>query len=374
MSVFGGVKIIWGSVFAAACLLMGPAVALAAEAAGGGGGGDEKIDPLKMGVGALSGLVIFFFGVFEMTRGMRDAAQDSIKRILERFTRNRLAAVLTGTGVTAVVDSSSIVTIMTVGLVSSGLLAFANALGVVMGANVGTTLSSQIIAFGLTDYFGVVLVAGAILRFFVKRGKAPQWGQTLMGLGFVYLGLEQIEAAVEPLKGAAWFTETMKQLESPLMGIAVGALITAIIQSSSATIGIVIILAGQGAIGLPAGIAIMMGAELGTCIDTLASTIGQSRPAVRTGVFHFLFNVGSVMAFGWFAAQLAALSVWITPGTGPAVVARQIANAHVMFNLAGVLLFLPFLTPIARLMCRIVPERQPAQASPARREPAPAPV
>ena len=217
----------------------------------------EELNAFEMLIGLGAGLSIFFFGVYEMTLGMREAAADKLRAILERFTKNRVSAVATGTLSTGVVGSSSIVTIMTVGLVSAGLLEFANSLGVVMGANIGTTLTSQIIAFGLTDFFGIVLVIGAVMRFIVKNERARAWGTAIMGLGFVFLGLEHIEATM--------------------------ATITAIIQSSSATMGVVIILAGQGAITLPAGVAIMMGAELGTCVDTLLSTIWRIG---RTALHH----------------------------------------------------------------------------------------
>ncbi|HSN82285.1 MAG TPA: Na/Pi symporter, partial [Polyangiales bacterium] len=265
----------------------------------------QRIDML-IGLGA--GLAIFFFGVYQMTEGMRAAAADRVRATLERFTKSRLSSVLTGTGVTALLGSSSIVTIMTVGLVSSGLLAFANSLGVVMGANIGTTLSSQIIAFGLTELYGIVLIVGAVMRFLVPNEKAKAWGTAIMGIGFVFLGLEQIESAMAPIRSWPPFIEAIEQMESPLFGIIMGATITAIIQSSSATMGIVIILAAQGAITLPAGIAIMMGAELGTCVDTLLSTIGQTRAAVRTGVFQLLFNVFNVLLLVGFAEELAAIA------------------------------------------------------------------
>lgn len=310
----------------------------------------------RMALGAASGLVIFFLGMFEMTAGMRAAAKERLQRVLERFTMNRFSAVLTGTLTTGFVGSSSIVTIMTVGLVSTGLLAFSNALGVVMGANIGTTLSSQIIAFGLTDVFPIVLILGAILR--LTKGEARKaWGRALMGLGLVFLGLEHLEAAMAPLRSSTWFHDAIRAFESPLYGIALGAGITAVVQSSSATMGVVIVLAGQGAVPLAAGIYIMMGAELGTCVDTLASTIGQSREALRTGVFHLLFNVINVALFAGFGAVLANFAQWLTPGTSADAIARQIANAHVTFNVVGVLLALPFMQHLSQLMYKLVPPK-----------------
>jgi phosphate:Na+ symporter len=328
-------------------IVLCPALALADAA--------EPPAPVKMGVGVLAGLAIFFFGVYEMTQGLRAAAEQRLRKVLARFTQNRFTGVLTGTIATAIVDSSSLVTIISVGLVSAGLISFYQALGVVLGANVGTTLSSQIIALGLTDYFGLVLALGAGLRFLSKRERTQQWGRAVMGLGFVFFGLEEIESSLAPLKDSETFLSAMKHLESPLYGILIGAAITAVIQSSSATMGVVIVLAGQGAMSLEAGIAVMMGAELGTCVDTMASTIGQSREAVRTGVFHLLFNVFNVALLGWFTGPLAELAVRLTGGEGPAAIARQIANAHVAFNVLGVLAVLPFLQTIARALERLIP-------------------
>ena len=319
----------------------------------------EELNAFEMLIGLGAGLSIFFFGVYEMTLGMREAAADELRAILERFTKNRVSAVATGALSTGVVGSSSIVTIMTVGLVSAGLLEFANSLGVVMGANIGTTLTSQIIAFGLTDFFGIVLVIGAVMRFIVKNERARAWGTAIMGLGFVFLGLEHIEATMAPIRHWPPFIEAIEQMENPFFGILIGATITAIIQSSSATMGVVIILAGQGAITLPAGVAIMMGAELGTCVDTLLSTIGQTRAAVRTGVFQLLFNVFNVLLLVGFADQLAAIAQSMSPGDDAAAIAKQIAHAHVMFNCFGVLAALPFTTYMAKGMMRLIPDKAP---------------
>jgi len=319
---------------------------------------------MDMLIGLGAGLAIFFFGVYEMTEGMRAAAADRVRATLERFTKNRISSVLTGTAVTGVLGSSSIVTIMTVGLVSSGLLAFHNSLGVVMGANIGTTLSSQIVAFGLTEFYGIVLIAGVVMRFLVPNEKVNAWGTAIMGIGFVFLGLEQIESAMSPIKSWPPFIEAIEQMEHPLFGIVIGAMITAIIQSSSAMMGVVIILAAQGGITLPAGIAIMMGAELGTCVDTLLSTIGQTRAAVRTGVFQLLFNVFNVLLLVGFTEELAAIAQSMSRGTDAAAIAKQIAHTHVMFNCLGVLAALPFVPWMARGMMRLIPDKVP-EASPA---------
>lgn len=325
-------------------------------------------EPAKMVLDTATALAIFFFGMAEMTRGMRSVAEDRIRYILAAFTKSPARGVVTGTLTTALVGSSSIVTIVAVGLVSAGLLPFANALGLVMGANIGTTVSSQLIAFGLSDFFGVVLIAGGLLRLVGKHQAA---GMALMGVGFVFLGLEMLEATLSPLKHASWFRASVAQLENPWWGIAVGATITAVIQSSSATMGVVILMAAQGAVTLPAGIAIMMGAELGTCADTLVSTIGQTRAAFRTGLFHLLFNIANVLLLVWFAEPLAALSVWLSPGTDAARVGRQVANAHMLFNVVGVLAALPFVRPAAATLIDWLPDRARANAGSARADQAP---
>lgn len=327
-----------------------------------------ELNLFDMFVGLGAGLAIFFFGVYQMTEGMRTAAAEKVKAILERFTKNRVSAVLTGTLATAILDSSSIVTIMAVGLVSSGLLAFANSLGVVMGANIGTTLSSQIIAFGLTDLYGIVLIVGAVMRFIVPSATAKAWGTAIMGIGFIFMGLEHIESTMSPIKNWPPFIEAIQQMENVWFGIFIGAAITAIIQSSSATMGVVIILAGQGAITLPAGVAIMMGAELGTCVDTLLSTIGQTRAAVRTGVFQLLFNAFNVLLLVGFATELASIAQSMSPGGDAGAIAKQIAHAHVMFNCFGVLAALPFTTYVAKGMMWLIPDKQPVS------QPVPVPV
>lgn len=320
------------------------------------------MNAVDMLIGLGTGLAIFFFGVYEMTLGLRVAAADRVRTLLERFTKNRVSAVVTGAGATALIGSSSIVTIMTVGLVSSSLLAFQSSLGVVMGANIGTTLSSQIVAFGLTDFFGIVLIVGAVLRFIFRNDQTRAWGTAIMGLGFVFLGLEQIEATMTPLRSSPTIIAAIEQMENPFFGILIGAAITAVIQSSSATMAVVIILASQGTITLPAGIAIMMGAELGTCLDTLLSTLGQTRDAVRTGVFQLLFNVFNVLLLVGFADQLAAIAQWMSKGSDAAAIAKQIAHAHVMFNCLGVLAALPFTKWMANGMLWLIPPNHAAHA------------
>jgi len=315
----------------------------------------------------LAGIVLFLYGVNRLAESLREIGDDRIKSLLARFTTNPLAGVATGTAATTILDSSSVTIIMTIALVSSGLLTFVQSLGVVMGANIGTTVSSQIIAFDLAKYAPIALVVGFLLLVVGKSDRIKHIGAIVLGFGLIFFGLETMGDAAEPLKEYQPFIDLMARMENPWFGVLVGALFTVLIQSSSATIGIVIVLASQGLITLPAGIGLMLGAEIGTCADTLVATIGRSAEAVRTGVFHLLFNIITVVVGVTFAAQLAQAAQYLAFG---ADVPRQIANAHMLFNVLGVLLFIGFTPFIARGLERLIPGR----GSDARREQADAPA
>jgi len=316
------------------------------------------VDVLQIVLGLVAGLALFLYGVGRLASGMRAAAGDGMKRLLERATTNRVAGVLTGTAATAVLDSSSVTIIMVVALVDAGLLTFVQSLGVILGANVGTTVSSQLIALDVQRYAPLAMAAGLLLGVLARRhdpdGRWAHAGAALFGLGLVFFGLAQMGDAVEPLKASGRFTRWMAGLERPLVGVAAGALTTLVIQSSSATLGIAITLAAQGLLTLPAGVAVMLGAEIGTCADTLLATLGRSREALRAGVFHLLFNLATAAAGLAFVGPLAELARAL--GGGPA---RQIANAHVAFNVAGVCAALLVLGPAARTLERLLPARAP---------------
>lgn len=307
-----------------------------------------------------AGLVLFLYGVSRLSIGLKKAAGERMKNLLARFTQNRFAGVLTGTAATTLLDSSSVTIIMVIALVNAGLLTFMQSLGVIMGANIGTTISSQIIALQINEYSPIALAIGFGLWFIGKSKRLKRVGLIVFGIGLVFFGLETMSKAVEPLQGYQPFIDWMVRMEKPLLGALVGAAVTVLIQSSSATLGIIITLASQNLISLPAGIALMLGAEIGTCADTLLASIGRSREAIRAGVFHLLFNVITVIIGVLFASQLAAFIKLIS---GNADVSRQIANAHVLFNVGGVLVFIWFVPWIARGLYRLVPESKPA-ASP----------
>lgn len=310
-----------------------------------------------------AGLALFLHGVGLLADGLRAAAGDRVKQLLARFTTNRVAGVVAGTAATTLLDSSSVTIILVIALVDAGALAFTSALGVVLGANVGTTLSSQLFASDADRWSPAALAAGLALRALGRSDRARDVGTVVLGLGLVLFGLHTMGDAVEPLRGYRPFLALMERMRHPLLGALVGAGVTAVIQSSSATVGVVVTLAGQGLITLPAGVALMLGAEVGTCADTLLATLGRSRAAVRTGVFHLLFNVATVAAGVALATPLADAAAWATRATGGSGVARQIANAHLLFNGLGVLLVLGFLPAVARALTRALPDR-PAGARP----------
>lgn len=316
------------------------------------------MDVLGIVLGLVAGLALFLYGVTRLARGMRAVAGSRMRRLLERATKNRYAGVLTGTVATTALDSSSVTIIMVIALVDAGLLSFVQSLGVILGANIGTTVSSQIIALDVARYAPLALACGLLLG---AVGRTATWrhaGTALFGMGLVFFGLAQMGAAVEPLRESGRFVDLMARLESPLLGVAVGALTTLVIQSSSATLGIAITLASQGLLTLPAGVAVMLGAEIGTCADTLIATFGRSREALRAGVFHLLFNVATAAVGVALIEPLTALGSTLGGDT-----ARQLANAHVAFNTLGVISVIFLLGPIARGLERLVPPRPSTTAA-----------
>lgn len=321
---------------------------------------EGKLDIVKIVLGLLAGLVLFLYGVTRLSEGLKAVAGERMKNILARFTTNRFAGVATGTVATAVLDSSSVTIIMVIAVVNAGLMSFAQALGVIMGSNIGTTISSQLFAFKINKYAPIALLIGLGLHFLTKSERLQQIGLIVFGVGLIFFGLDQMGESVGPLKGHKQFIEWMKGMERPLLGALVGAAVTLVIQSSSATLGLIITLASQGMITLPAGIAMMLGAEIGTCSDTILATIGRTREAVRAGVFHLLFNIVTVAIGVSFAGQLARLTEWMSAG---ADVARQIANAHFTFNVCGVLLFIGFTPWIASGLQWLIPDKETSETN-----------
>lgn len=298
---------------------------------------------LHIGLTVLAGLVLFLFALNYLSDGLKALSGERLQAHLGRFTRNVFTGILAGVIVTTLLDSSSAVIIMTIALVNAGALTFRQALGVVLGANVGTTFSSQLIAFDIGRWAGLPMLVGFLLLVATQRAHLRQWGQVILGFGLLFLGLFLMEEAVEPLKTLPQVAGWMRGLESPLRGALVGAGATVLLQSSSATVGMAVVLAGQKLLTLPAGVALMMGAELGTCADTLVASIGRSRAAVKTGLFHLGFNLLSIVVGLALIHPFTGLVAWLSAGAAPA---RQLANAHVLFNALGVLAVAP-LVPLA---------------------------
>jgi phosphate:Na+ symporter len=317
----------------------------------------KPISAWGMALSALAGLVLFIYGVSRLAEGLGELNTERMRQVMAKFTTNRFAGLGTGVVATTLLESSSVTIIMVIAMVSGGVLTFAQSLSVVLGANIGTSVGAQIIALDVERYVPVLMLAGLLLLFIGKSHTLKKLGTIVLGFGLMFYGLEAIDEAMKPLRDHAGFLDAMRRLgEVPLYGAAVGAIFTVAVQSSSATVAVVITLAGSGMISLPAGVAIMLGAEVGTCADTLIATIGRGRPALRTGVFHLAFNLSTGLIGILLAPQLVALVQWIS---GTASVGRQIANAQIFFNVMGVALVIPFLPAIARALQRLVPDAAP---------------
>jgi phosphate:Na+ symporter len=300
-----------------------------------------------------------------MTGALKAVAGDGMRLVLARLTKNRFAAALTGTIMTAVIQSSSITTVLVVGFVSAGLMSLQQSIGIIMGANVGTTITAQIIAFNVTDYALIMIALGFFTNFISKREVVRRIGSMVLGLGLIFFGMGLMSGATAPLRSFPLFVDAMARMDHPLLGIVAGALFTALVQSSSATTGIVIVLAAQGFVSLEAGIALAFGANVGTCVTAFLASIGKPRVAKQTATVHVIFNVCGVLLWAGFIPQVADLVRSISPSFGglegtrrlAAEAPRQIANAHTLFNLGNLLIFIPFTGVIAKLVLRLVPDR-----------------
>jgi len=344
------------------CLLVAPLLVWAAD------GGEFSFAWAEMTMGVLGGLALFLFGMEQMTDALKAAAGARMQKILARLTSNRFSGALVGALVTAVIQSSSVTTVLVVGFVSAGLMTLSQSIGVIMGANIGTTITAQIVAFKVTKLALAFIAAGFALLFLGKQEKLKQYGGILLGLGMVFFGMNIMSDAMSPLRSYEPFLNLMMRMEAPLLGIIVGGLFTALVQSSSATTGIVIVMASQGFITLPAGIALALGANIGTCVTAYLASLGKSRPAVRAAVVHVVFNFLGVLVWVAFIEHLAEWSRMISPVaerlTGTLKLAaetpRQIANANTLFNVANTLLFIGFTPLLAKFVTRVLPDREGA--------------
>lgn len=330
-----------------------------------GGDAQAELNQLQMAMGLFGGLALFLFGMEQMADGLKAAAGQRMKEILSRLTTNRFMAALTGAFVTAVIQSSSVTTVLVVGFVSAGLMTMAQSIGIIIGANVGTTVTAQIIAFKVEETALIIIAVGFGMLFLSKKSRVQHYGNMVMGLGLVFFGMGIMGEGMAPLRDHQPFLQFMTEMENPLLGILVAAGFTALVQSSSATTGIVIVMASQGFITLETGIALAFGANIGTCVTAMLATLGKSREALRAALVHVGFNVVGVLLWLPFITQLAEMVVSFSPNypelSGTAKLAsevpRQIANAHTVFNLINTLLFLGLTTYSARLVYWLVPVR-----------------
>jgi len=318
-----------------------------------------------MAVGVIGGLALFLYGLDQMSRALRHLVGGRMRHALARLTSNRFTAAVTGAFVTAVIQSSSVTTALVVGFVSAGLMTLTQSVGVIMGANVGTTVTAQLIAFPVTRYGLVPVAVGVGLLLLGRKEWMRRLGEVLMGLGLIFFGMQLMSGATEPLRSDPRFIGLMQRMDQPLLAIVSSAALTALVQSSSAVTGVVIVLASQGFISLEAGIALALGANVGTCATALLASLGKSRDALRAALVHVLFNVLGVALWLGFIPELADLVRTLSPSsptlTGAARLAaetpRQVANAHTVFNLANTVLFIGFAGAFARLVTWIVPVR-----------------
>ncbi len=328
-------------------------------------GADSDINWWNMAMSLFGGLALFLFGMEQMADALKAVAGERMKIILAKLTTNRFMGAATGAFVTAIIQSSSVTTVLVVGFITAGLMSMAQSIGVIMGANIGTTITAQIVAFKVTKAALLMVAVGFSMLFFSKQEKIKQYGGMLMGLGLVFFGMSVMSDAMKPLRSYEPFLDLMATMENPLIGILVAAAFTGLVQSSSATTGIVIVMATQGFITLQAGIALAFGANIGTCVTAMLAAIGKPREAVRAAVVHVLFNVFGVLLWVAFIPQLAEVVASLSPahpelsGTDrlAAEAPRQIANAHTIFNIANTLIFIGFTTQFARLVEKLVPDK-----------------
>jgi phosphate:Na+ symporter len=305
-----------------------------------------------------AGLVLFLYAVSSLSTTLQEVLGSKAKQWIAQSTRNIPLSILTGTIATFLLDSSSAVIIMAIVLVNSKAMNLRQSLGIVMGANIGTTLSSQIIALNVGQYAPLMLLVGFALVLVSKNPKLSQTGKVILYFGILFFGLFTMENAVEPLQNHPSVSNFLAQAENPWRGALAGCLITLVIQSSSATVGMSIVLVKKGILSLTASVAIMLGAELGTCSDTLLATIKGSRSALKTAVFHLVFNLFSIILglilFHPFMELVLLLGEGMTPQ-------RMLANAHVLFNVGGVLALAWTIPTAEKILHRIWPDSEPKE-------------
>ena len=321
-------------------------------------------------MGLAGGLAIFLYGMELLTNALKASTGRRLKTLLARMTTNRFKGVVAGALVTAIIQSSSVTTVLVVGFVSAGLMHLQQSIPIIMGASIGTTITAQIIAFKITHFALLIIALGFALQFLSRNEVIQRTGTMIFGFGMIFFGMSLMGDATSPLRDYPPFIRFLQEMEHPLYGILASAAFTAVVQSSSATTGVIIVLATQGLISLDQGIALVFGANIGTCVTALLAAIGKSREALRTALVHILFNTLGVIIWYWFIPEFAALIREISPQHPElegvkrlaAETPRQIANAHTLFNVGNTLLFIGFTDWFARLVMWLVPVTEAEKA------------
>ncbi|PWK08399.1 Na/Pi cotransporter family protein [Tumebacillus permanentifrigoris] len=301
------------------------------------------------------GLGGFLAGMWIMRTGMERMAVDRLPDIIKRFVKTSTRGLLTGTVLTALIHSSAGVSIIAIGLVSAGAMTFADSLGVILGTNIGTTVTTQVLSFGLESLIIPCLVVGVLLSVFL-RGTYKYIGLAVLGFAAIFLALELIERALTPLSTMPWFRDVLAfSSQNPLLGVLAGAVLTALITSSTATTMLTIVLASQGLVDLPGAIAIILGNNIGTCITSIIAAVGTPLNAKRVALAHVILNVLGVAAFLPFVHGLAAMCTWVSQD-----IAVQVATSHLLFNVISSLAVWPFTKWFAQLVCWLMPDKKAA--------------
>lgn len=330
---------------------------------------NEKV---QIAFGLLGGLAIFIYGMNMMSECLQKAAGGKMRSILALLTKNPVMGVLAGALTTAVLQSSSATTVMAIGFVSAGFMNLPQAISIIIGANIGTTMTAQIIAFKLSDYIYAIIFVGFIISFLVESEKVKNIGQTIFAFGLLFLGIETMGSVMKPLADSPVFTEMIARVSDvPILGVAVGTLMTLVVQSSSATVAVLQNFASQAGpdgvtsvIGLAGAIPILFGDNIGTTITAVLASIGQTKDAKRTAVAHCVFNISGTFLFIWFVGPFAKLIQMISPkGPEIEVISRQIANTHTIFNCVMTLVWVPLIWLMVKIVMRIIPDGRKEQYS-----------
>lgn len=324
-------------------------------------------ETMKVIFGLVGGLAIFIYGMNMMSECLQKAAGEKMKSILSMLTKNPVLGVLAGALTTAVLQSSSATTVMAIGFVSAGLMSLPQAISIILGANIGTTMTAQIIAFKISDYIHLFIFVGFIIAFISKKEKVKNIGQTIFAFGLLFLGIETMGSVMKPLASSAFFVDLIGKVSTiPVLGVGVGALMTLVVQSSSATIAVLQNFASQAGpdgvssiIGLTGAIPILLGDNIGTTITAVIASIGQPKDARRTAFAHCVFNISGAILFLFLIKPYAALIQYISPkGNEVDVISRQIANAHTGFNLTMTLIWIPLIPIMVKIVMWLVPDKK----------------